>query len=587
MMPVPVAGLVLLALARPPAPTPAGGSFFVTLGDDAPRGLVRAWIEASGGRVRYEYTLAPGRWNVRGLPPGLERLLERQPGVVRVVPDGEVRALLTEGVPLVGALATNPAMFNTDGGLGIRVCILDSGIDPFHMQFDTDNNVETPTTRIAAWKDFIFDEPTPYDDFGHGTHVAGTALGRTGVLLSGKPLQGMAPRATPYIGKVLNANGVGLLSDVQAAVEWCAGEGPGAPAVPADVISLSLGGGLFSDFCDADDVTGTAATVTAAAAADILVVAAAGNAVTVNAVSTPACASGALAVGATYDAALGARSFPVCADPVTGADLHACFSNRWDHLSVVAPGCRTHAASILSPTLFIPVCGTSMAAAMVSGLGALVEAANRTFTAAQVRERIESGAVDLGKPGPDRAHGHGRIDAAAAVVGPTCAVLETPEMSCADALDNDCDGVADCADADCCSAAACAGADADGDGFAACDCAEGNAAVWLKPGAARDLMLVPDGAATRLDWLPPETPGAITVRHDVIRSGAPNDFVTAAIAVCLESDDAADTTALEGAAPAPGQVFFYRVRSENACPLGVGPLGEDSDGVPASGRACP
>ena len=44
-----------------------------------------------------------------------------QPGVVRVVPDGEVRALLTEGVPLVGAQATNPAMFNTDGGLGIRV----------------------------------------------------------------------------------------------------------------------------------------------------------------------------------------------------------------------------------------------------------------------------------------------------------------------------------------------------------------------------------------------------------------------------------------------------------------------------------
>jgi len=529
--------------------------------------------------------MAGSRWNIRDLPPGLERLLERLPGVLQVVPDQEVRALLTESVPLVGALASDPDMFNTDGGLGIRVCILDSGIDPFHMQFDDDNNVETPTRRIAAWKDFIFDESTPYDDFGHGTHVAGIALGRTGVLVGGKPLQGMAPRATPYIGKVLNASGVGLLSDVQAAIEWCAGEGPDAPAVPADVISLSLGGGLFTDFCDATDLTGTAATVTAAAAADILVVAAAGNGVTLNAVSTPACASGALAVGATYDAGVGARTFPVCDDPVTAADLHTCFSNRWDHLSVVAPGCRTHAASIISPTLFIPVCGTSMAAAMVAGLGALVEAANRTFTAAQIRERIESGAVDLGKPGVDRAHGHGRIDAGAAVVGPTCDPLETPESSCADAQDNDCDGLKDCADPDCCASPACAAADTDGDGFAGCDCAGGNPAIWRVPGEADELMLTPAGATTLLEWLPPGAPGATSIRHDVLRSSDPGTFINQTI--CLESDDSTDLLAQDASTPAAGQVFFYRVRAENGCPLGVGPLGADSDGVPVSGRACP
>ena len=67
--------------------------------------------------------------------------------------------------------------------------------------------------------------------------------------------------------------------------------------------------------------------------------------------------------------------------------------------------------------------------------------------------------------------------------------------------------------------------------------------------------------------------------------GSPADFVTAA--VCLESDDGADTSAQDTAEPSPGFVLHYLVRAGNACPVGEGTLGFDSVGGERVGRACP
>ncbi len=53
-------------------------------------------------------------------------------------------------------------------GAGVKIAVLDTGIDPSHPDF---------AGKIVAWNDFINGQPTPYDDQGHGTHVAGSIAG--------------------------------------------------------------------------------------------------------------------------------------------------------------------------------------------------------------------------------------------------------------------------------------------------------------------------------------------------------------------------------------------------------------------------
>jgi dipeptidyl aminopeptidase/acylaminoacyl peptidase len=127
-----------------------------------------------------------------------------------------------------------------------------------------------------------------------------------------------------------------------------------------------------------------------------------------------------------------------------------------------------------------------------------------------------------------------------------------------------------------------AGADGDADGFGgACDCSPAVADVWSTPGPAGGLLF-PD--RTQLVWDAPGEPGATSVRYDLLRSTSADDFTDASV-VCVESDDGADRTAIDGDTPAPGATNHYLVRAENDC--GPGGLGSGSDGVPRAGRDCP
>src|SRR5207248_2161182 len=59
-------------------------------------------------------------------------------------------------------------------GSGIRIAVLDTGVN------DQDNDFDVATgrgSRVVAWKDLVANRPKPYDDNGHGTHVAGIVLG--------------------------------------------------------------------------------------------------------------------------------------------------------------------------------------------------------------------------------------------------------------------------------------------------------------------------------------------------------------------------------------------------------------------------
>lgn len=92
-------------------------------------------------------------------------------------------------------------------GAGVKIGILDTGIDGDHPEFED---------KILAWKDFRNQRSNPYDDDGHGTHVAGTLVGGSG---SGKWI-GMAPDAKLLVGKVLGAGKGRYTASVLEGMQW-------------------------------------------------------------------------------------------------------------------------------------------------------------------------------------------------------------------------------------------------------------------------------------------------------------------------------------------------------------------------------
>ncbi|MCI0408648.1 MAG: DUF11 domain-containing protein, partial [Acidobacteria bacterium] len=122
-------------------------------------------------------------------------------------------------------------------------------------------------------------------------------------------------------------------------------------------------------------------------------------------------------------------------------------------------------------------------------------------------------------------------------------------------------------------------ADGDGDGVPdPADCSPGNASVWAVPGEATALSFPNPSDPTLLQWSPPASPGGTQVIYDLLRSSSSAGFLTP---TCLTSGTTA-TSANDSAIP--GAVFYYLVRSENAC---GGNLGTRSDGTPRAAGSCP
>ena len=96
-------------------------------------------------------------------------------------------------------------------GQGITVAILDSGTSP-HPDFIY------PENRIIGWYDVINGKPQPYDDNGHGTHVAGI-IASNGMASQGK-IMGMAPKVKIVSVKVLDHKGDGNSKDVIEGLQW-------------------------------------------------------------------------------------------------------------------------------------------------------------------------------------------------------------------------------------------------------------------------------------------------------------------------------------------------------------------------------
>ena len=250
-------------------------------------------------------------------------------------------------------------------GKGVKVAILDTGIDPTHPDLGLAGGVNfSGTTRDGSTNPIDW-----ADGHGHGTHVAGIVAARNNTI----GVVGVAPDASLYAVKVLSNSGSGYTSDVIQGLDWCAANG-------IQVASMSLGGG---------GTTSLQAACDRAFAKGVVLVAAAGN--SSGPVAYPAAYSSVIAVSAT-----------------DSRDLRASFSNYGPQIALAAPGVSIY--STYKGGTYTYMSGTSMACPHVSGAAALVWASGAT-SAQTVRDRLTSTAEDLGTPGFDTSYGYGLVDA--------------------------------------------------------------------------------------------------------------------------------------------------------------------------------
>lgn len=176
---------------------------------------------------------------IPGLESGAESLLTKSNAITVVPVSSEV---VPWGVARIGGGATA-----TDK----TAWIIDSGIDLNHPDLNVD---------IARSVSFVKDTPSPADEYGHGTHVAGIIGAIKG---NGIGVVGVAAGAKVVSVRVMDKNGNGSIAAMLAGIEYVS-----ANAKPGDVVNISF---EVSNSSEIDKV------VLAASQKGIIFVIAAGN----------------------------------------------------------------------------------------------------------------------------------------------------------------------------------------------------------------------------------------------------------------------------------------------------------------------
>ncbi len=250
-----------------------------------------------------------------------------------------------------------PAAWTATKGKGVKLAVIDTGIDMTHPEFSG--------ILKGGWN-AISTAATFNDDNGHGTHCAGTIAAKD----DAAGVVGVAPEVDLYGVKVLDENGSGTFDDVIAGMLW-------AVENKMEIASMSLGAGRGNQ--------ALADAVEAMRKAGVVLIAAAGN--SGGSVGYPAAYPGAIAVAAS-----------------DSADKLASFSSRGPSVAVIAPG--VDVKSTYMDGGYDTLSGTSMATPHVAGLAALYVATHKGATPEQARAALAAASTKL--PGvPDVGQGAG------------------------------------------------------------------------------------------------------------------------------------------------------------------------------------
>lgn len=293
-----------------------------------------------------------------------------------------------------------PQAWEISAGNDVVVAVVDTGV-AYESYWTFSQAPDLKGTQFVSGYDFVDNDDHPNDANGHGTHIAGTIAQATN---NKNGVAGIAYLAKIMPVRVLDKSGAGTYSDVAQGIRWAVDHG-------AKIINLSLGGPYAGQALEE--------AVNYAANKQVLVIAASGND-----------GAGIISYPAAYDASV------VAVAAVRFDKARAYYSNWGESVDVVAPGGdlkvdqnkdgygdgilqQTFASSgrsyVFGQTFgYYFFQGTSMAAAHVSGLSALIMAKGLN-NISEVKNLIFTSAEDLGDPGYDFFYGHGLINAAAAL----------------------------------------------------------------------------------------------------------------------------------------------------------------------------
>ncbi|MGW0506971.1 type VII secretion-associated serine protease mycosin [Micromonospora sp. NPDC003241] len=293
----------------------------------------------------------------------------------------------------------------TSRGRGVVIAVLDTGVTP-HL--DLRKNLLPGVDLVGngssdGWQ----------DTDGHGTAMAGliASHGQS----SNRGALGIAPEAKVLPVRFKSAGQEGTAHGLARAIDSAVSNG-------ADVISISSTGGPDVDLQKA---------VQSAKQADVVIVAAAGNAPQDKAVGFPAAYPGVVAVGGINQ---------------DGERSEVSVSGR--EIDVVAPAVEIYSTNFDGG--YRVGTGTSGATAIVAGAAALVRAKYPYLPADEVAHRLTATAIDKGPPGRDDQYGYGVIDLVAALTadvpprgfGPGASATPSPGTTRAVGPEADEDGAA-------------------------------------------------------------------------------------------------------------------------------------------------
>jgi len=349
----------------------------------APGGSLPAAVQ------RYDRTgkLSTINGHVLDVPDSLLTALSTNANVTHVHGDRSVHASNFRTSIASGAFFARTDLGYT--GAGVEVAVIDSG-----LAFNHDD-----LKNVTFFKDFTaaIPRPTRFDDFGHGTHVAGILAGNGKD--SGGQNAGIAPGASLAVLKVLDRNGNGTVANVIAALDWVAAN-YNQNGHNIRVVNLSIGAPVTESY-DVDPLTLATKRLVDLG---ITVVAAAGNGgndtaghPVWGAISAPANAPWVLTVGASSTegtltraddkvakfSSRGPTLINRAAKPdlvASGVGTVSTIATEASLYSINANYLVAATGAILRTKPYMVLSGTSMAAPVVSGTVALMLQANPSLT---------------------------------------------------------------------------------------------------------------------------------------------------------------------------------------------------------------